>query len=101
MCHLAGDATEAEPAVRPHPVVTDDEEIGMELRRCGDYRLGDHRLDDARSAPRRREQGNGLPRPEESPRRSPMSSLTLMRTISASELVDEPCCDLLGHCRGR
>jgi hypothetical protein len=41
MRQLAGDATEAEPAVRSHPVVPDDQQIGAELGRGGDYRLGD------------------------------------------------------------
>ena len=36
MGHLAGKATEAEPARRPHPVITDDEEIGVELGGGGD-----------------------------------------------------------------
>jgi hypothetical protein len=38
---MAGKATEAEPARRPHPVITYDVEIGAELGGGSDDRLGD------------------------------------------------------------
>src|SRR5688572_20817427 len=99
MGHLAGDATEAEMAVRSHPVVTDDQQIGTELRGGGDDRFGDLtytmqglRLDAEVASP----VGGGSENVLAAPRFADIDQDQLR-----SELVGEPGRRLLGHCRGR